>query len=178
MAHNRRPGVVGFNPLGELGFDCENDCIQVREISIVEATPAREFPGALEGIECRAISRKAVAGEVFGGLRSPLAVKPGRVVLRLGGQDHDASTGSGTGGPKVLAKLPAREGVEFTRRAPKEAFAIPPADRAEISDTPPGGIMKEHRGLGFGRHPHPATRTVWWKVPFVQGPAIDRGSRA
>lgn len=147
----------------------------MREISIVEATPAREFPGALDGIEFRAISRKEVEGEVFGVLLSPLAVKPCLVVFRIIGNDHDASTGSGTGGPKVLEKLPAREGVEFTRLAPKEEFAIPQADRAEIPDTPPCGIMKEHRVLGFGRHPHPATRTVLLKVHFVQGPEIDSG---
>ena len=144
----------------------------------MEATPAREFPGALEGIEFRAISRKEVEGEVFGGLRSPLAGKPGRVVFRMVGHDHDASTGSGTGGPQVLEKLPARAGVEFTRLAPKEEFAIPPADRAEIPDTPPAGIRKEHRVLGFGRPPPPATPTVLLKVPFVQGPAIDRGISA
>jgi hypothetical protein len=56
----------------------------------------------------------------------------------------------------VLEKLPAGEGVELVRLALQEELAIAQADGAEVPDTAPGGIMKEHRVLGFRRDPHAA----------------------
>jgi hypothetical protein len=79
------------------------------------------------------------------------------VVFRVVGDDHDASSASSAGRLQVLEKLPAGEGVELVRLAPKEELAIAQADGAEIPDAAPGGIMKEHWVLGFRGDPHAAT---------------------
>jgi hypothetical protein len=152
--------------------------IQMREVSIVQASAACEFPDALDGIQLRAISWEEVEREALGVFLPPFSVESRVVVFRVVGNDHDASFGSGAGRLQVLEKLPAGDGVELIRLAPKEELAIAQADGAEIPDTAPGGIMKEHRVLGFRGDPHAAARTVLLKVHFVHGPKIDSGIKA
>ena len=100
------------------------------------------------------------------------------MVFRIVGHDHDPSSRSGTGRPKLDEKLPAGDGVEFIHLAPKEEFPVPQADGTEIPGTPPGGMMKQHGILALGRDPHPATPTMLLKVDFVHSPKIDGGISA
>jgi len=145
----------------------------MREVSIVQASTTREFPDALGGVQVRAVSREVIEREAGRVLLPPVAMEAGMVVLSVVGDDHDASIGSGACRLQVPEELPAREGVELVRLAPKEELAIAQADGAEIPHTAPGGIMKEHWVLSFRRDPHPAARTVLLKVHFVHGPKID-----
>jgi hypothetical protein len=141
----------------------------------MEASPAREFPDPLDGIQLRTISGEKVEDEMFDVFTPPVAMKPGMVESGVVGNQHDASTGAGAGRPKMFEELPAGEGVEFIRLASKEEFAVSQADRAEISHTAARRMMEQHRIFGFGRDPHPATRTVLLKVHFVHSPKINGG---
>ena len=130
--------------------------IQMREVSIVQASATCKLPDALDGVQFRAVGGEVVEREARRVPLPPLPVKACVVVFRVVGNDHHASSGSGTGRLEVLEKLPAGEGVELFRLALKEELAIAQADGAEVPDTAPGGIMKEHRVLGFRRDPHAA----------------------
>jgi hypothetical protein len=149
--------------------------IQVREVSIVQASATCEFPDALDGVQLRAVGGEVIEREAIRVPLPPLPMKACMMVFRVVGNDHDASFGSGAGRLQVLEKLPAGDGVELIRLAPKDELTIAQADGAEIPDTAPGGVMKEHRVLGFRRDPHAAARTVLLKVHFVHGPKIDSG---
>jgi len=155
-----------------------HDIIQMREISIVQASTPSEFPDALDGVQLRAVGGEVIEREASGMLLPPLPVQACVMVSRVVGNDYDASSASGTGRPQVPEKVPAGSGVELIRLAPKEKLAIAQADGAEIPDAAPGGMVKQHRVLGFRRNPHPAARTVLLKVHFVHGPKIDRGVKA
>ena len=152
--------------------------IQMRKVSIVQASATCEFPDALDGVQLRAVGGEVIESEAIRVPLPPFPVKACMVVFRVVDDDHDASSGSGAGRLQVLEKLPAGEGVELIRLAPKEELAIAQADGTEVPDTAPGGIMKEHRVLGFRRDPHAAARTVLLKVHFVHGPKIDSGIKA
>jgi hypothetical protein len=121
-----------------------------------------------------------VERELAGVVLPPRAVKACVVVFRVVGDDYNASSGSGsgTGRPQMLEKLPAGNGVESIRLTPKEELAITQADGTEVTDTASGGMVKQYWVLGFRRNPHPAARTVLLKVHFVHGPKIDGGVKA
>jgi len=160
--------------MSEFVFHRKNDVIQLREIPIMEASPTRQLPDALDGIQLRAICREEVEGEMFDALLSPLKVKTRMVESGVIRNHYDASSGAAADSPKLLEKLPAGEGVEFTRLASKREFAVSQADGGEIPYTAPRRMMEQHRVLGFGRDPQAATRTVLLKMHFVHGPKIDR----
>jgi len=152
--------------------------IQVREVSIVQASATCEVPDALQGVQLRAVGGEVIEREAIRAPLPPIPVKACMVVFCVVGDDHDASSGSGAGRLQVLEKLPAGDGVELIRLAPKEELAIAQADGTEIPDAAPGGIMKKHRVFGFRRDPHATARTVLLKVHFVHGPKIDSGIKA
>jgi hypothetical protein len=119
--------------MGEFVFHCQNDIVQFREISVVEASPTRQLPDPLDRIQLRAVRRKEVESEMFEVLLPPLGVKPGMVEAGVVCNHHDTSSGAAADGPKLFEKLPASEGVEFIRLASKREFAVPQADRAEVA---------------------------------------------
>ncbi len=149
--------------------------IQMREVSIVQASATCKFPDALDGVQLRAVGGEVIERETIRAPLPPLLMKACMMVFRVVGSDHDASFGSGAGRLQVLEKLPACDGVELIRLAPKDELTIAQADGAETPNAAPGGVMKEHRVLGFRRDPHAPARTILLKVHFVHGPKVDSG---
>ena len=97
---------------------------------------------------------------------------------RIGPPPRPLSSRASAGGTKLLQELPAGQGVELARLPPEEEAAVAQADRSIIAHALPGGRVKQHGVLGFGRDPHPTARTVLLKMHFVHGPEINRGIEA
>jgi hypothetical protein len=139
----------------------------------MDTEPTREFPDALRGIQLRTVGRQEVKAEAFSLLLSPVPVQSGVVIFRVVGNHHHASIRASTDGPKILQKLPAGQGVELARLAPKEELAVAQADRSIIAHALPSGLMKQHGVLGFRRDPQPTARTVLFKMHLNHGPEIN-----
>ena len=96
----------------------------MREVSIVQAFATCEFPDALDGVQLRAVGGEVIEGEALRVSLPPLPMKAWMIVFGVVGNDHDVSFGTSAGRLQVLEKLPAGEGVELIRLAPKEELAI------------------------------------------------------
>ena len=141
----------------------------------METEPTREFPDALDWIQFGTVGRQEIQREALGALLPPLLVKPGVVVSRIVRDHRDTPSRSAAGRPQRLEKLPAGNGIELTRLAPKEEPSVPQANGAEIAHAVPTRMVTQNRVLDFGRDPHPAARTMLLEVHFVHGPKIHRG---
>ena len=136
--------------------------------------PTREFPDALRGVQFRTVGRQEVQAETFRFLLSPVAVQSGVVISGVVGNDYHLSSRARAGGTKLFQELPTGQGVELARLRPEEESAVAQADRSIVANALPGGLVKQHGVLGFGRDPHPTARTVLLKMHFVHGPEINR----
>ena len=152
--------------------------IQMREVSIVQASAACKLPDAFDGVQLRAVGREVIEREASCVLLPPIPVQTGMMVFRVVGNNHDAAPASGTGGLQVPEELPAGEGVELIRFTSIEKLAVAQADGSVIAHALAGGRVKQHRVPGFGRDPHLTARTVLLKMHFVHGPKINRGIEA
>jgi len=132
--------------------------------------PTREFPDALRGVQFRAVGRQEVQAETFRFLLPPVSVQSGVVISGVVGNHHHLSSGARAGSRKLIQELPAGQGVELARFWPEEEAAIAQANRSIIAHAFAGRLVKQHGGLGFGRHPHPTARTVLLKMHFVHSP--------
>ena len=136
--------------------------------------PTREFPDALRGVQFRTVGRQEIQAETFRRLLPPIAVQPGVVISGVVGNHYHLSIRACAGGTKLLQELPAGQSIELARLRPEEEAAVAQADRSIVAHALPGGLVKQHGVLGFGRNPHPAARTVLLKMHFVHGPEINR----
>jgi len=141
----------------------------------METEPTREFPDALDWVQFGAVGRQEVQREALGALLPPLLVKSRVVISGIVRDHHDAPSGSRGGRPQRLEKLPAANGIELTRLAPKEEPSVPQANGAKIANAVPTRMVMQNRVLDFGRNPHPAARTMLLEVHLVHGPKIHRG---
>ena len=151
-----------------------NNLIEMREVSIVQAPAACEFPDALDRIQFRAVGREVIKREASRVLLPPIAVQASVMVFGVVGNHHDAASAAGAGRPQVLEKPPAGKSVELIRLPPVEKPAVAQADGSVIAHAFAGGRVEQHRVLGFGRDPHLTARTVLLKMYFVHGPKINR----
>lgn len=140
----------------------------------MKTEPPREFPDALHRVQLGAVRRQEIKLESLGALLSPFPVKPSMMVSGIVGDHHNAPSRSGGGRPQRLEKLPAGNGIELIRLAPKEEPSVPQANGAKIADTVPARMVMQDRVLNFRRNPHPAARTMLLEVHFVHGPKIHR----
>ena len=137
--------------------------------------PTSEFPDALRGVQFRTEGQQEIQAETFRLLLPPIAVQSGVVISGMVGNHYLLSIRASAGGTKLFQELPAGQGVELARLTPEEASAVAQADRSLVAHALPGGLVKQHGVLSFGRDPHPTARTVLLKMHFVQGPEINRG---
>jgi hypothetical protein len=164
-----------LNPVGELGLDGEDHVLQLGKVTVMETAAAREFPNALDRIQFRAVGRQEIQREALGALLPPLSVKSSMVVLGIVRDHHHAPRRSGGDRLQRLEKLPAGNGIELTCLAPKEEPSVAQANGAKIANAVSAGVVVQDRVSDFGRHPHPAARTMLLEVHFVHGPKIHRG---
>ena len=139
----------------------------------METEPTGEFPHPLAGIQFGTVRRQEIKGETLGSFLPPVSVQLGMVVFGVVGNDHYPSRRAGADGVKVFQELPTGHGVELARLASEEEFAVAHPDGPKVAHALAGGMMEQHRVLGFGRDPHPAARTVLLKVHFVHSPEIN-----
>ncbi len=167
--------MVGFGPIHELGFDREDDVIQLRKVAVMETEPARELPDPLRRIQLRTVRWQEVQRKTLGPFLLPVPVQPRMVVSGVVGNHHHPSSRAGADRPQVFQELPAGRGVELAGLTPEEESAVAQADRSEVAHALPGGMMEQNGVFGFARDPHPATRAVLLEVNFVHGPEVNRG---
>ena len=160
--------------MSKFTFNGPDDVVQMPEVAIMQTSPARQLPNALDRIQFRAVGGEVVKRKAIGMLIPPRAVKARMVVFRVVSNDGHPSSASAAGRPQVPEKVPAGHGVELIRLAPKEKLAVAQPDRPEIADAAPRGVVKQDRILGLRRHPHPAARTVLLEMHFVHGPKVNR----
>ena len=88
--------------------------IDMREVSIVQALAACELPGAFDGVQLRAVGWEVIEREASRVLLPPFPVQAGMMVFRVVGNDHDAASASGAGGPQLSARIQKR--INLNRR--------------------------------------------------------------
>jgi len=99
-------------------------------------------------------------------LLPPVAVQSGVVISGVVGNHHHLLIRARAGGTKLLQELPAGQGVELARLPPEEELAVAQADRSIVAHALPGGRVKQHGILGFGR----ASRaSKSWKLTIPKG---------
>src|SRR5271157_2060801 len=96
------------------------------------------------------------------------------MVLGVVRDHHHATAAADAGLVKLFHKFKKGQTVELVRLPAKLEAPIAQPHGAKISHAVPGGMMPQHRVLGFRRHPHPATGTVLLEVHFVGGPQVYR----
>jgi len=153
-------------------FHSVNHFVQVREISVVQATAPSQFPNSLDRIQLRAVGRQIVQTKVVGVLFSPLLVQPGMMISRVVGDYNHSAPGSNAGAAKAFHERKEGQAIELVSFPAELKFSIPQPHRAEVSHTLPRGSVQQNRIPGLGWNPHLAAGTMLLEMYFVRGPEI------
>jgi hypothetical protein len=87
---------VGFGPDAQLRVHGRGEFGERREVAVVQAKTAEQFPDALDGIELRTVGREKMEAKVWFLLPSPFGMQRRVVVLGIVGDDHHLATRTGT----------------------------------------------------------------------------------
>ena len=99
----------------------------------MQASPARQLPDTLDGVDLRTVARQIIERKAVSLFLPPFAVKKSMEVFGVVNDDHDLPPASATGRSQVAEIITARHGVELLRFAPEEELAVAQADHAEIT---------------------------------------------
>jgi hypothetical protein len=146
--------------------------LQCRKVPIVQTTPTRKFPDALDGIQVWAVRWQKVEAKTLPLLASPVSMESGMMIGGIIRDDHDTPAGVSTGTAKIFQELEAGGSVKTTRLALKEEPPIAHSHGAEVTDATPGGVVEQHRVFDFGRDPHAAARAVLLEMHLVHSPKV------
>ena len=164
---------VGAGPRFEAWRHGRNHILQGREVLVVQAAAADQFPDALDRIEFRAVRRQKGQLEVIGDLVSPGGVQAGVMIPGVVTDHHHLLARPATLTFELPQEIPAGACIKHAFGPGHDELAVPQAHRAEEADAFAGWGMKADWVGYFGRHPHSATRTMLLEMNLIQGPKIN-----
>lgn len=156
--------------------NCRDHVLQRREVLVVNAAAADQFPHPLDGIEFRTVGRQKVELEVAANLFPPSLVQAGVVIAGIvDDHDHLAARCSGDALDSSV-EGPAGAGVKHALGLGHDELAIPQSDRPKLTDALARRGVEADRIVYLRGHPHAAARAVLLKLNFIHGPEIKIGS--
>lgn len=162
--------MVRCSPEGEQVEDGVNQFLQVREVFVVGAKPARQLPDPFNGVELWAVGRQKSKAKhmlmVSQPRRERFCMVPPCIV-----EDNDHFPTPSLMAQKLLQEGEKRVGTKFLSSHGDES-AVGHADRPEDCNTLSGRGMEYDRVHIFRWHPHGTPGTMLLKMTFVFGPQI------
>ena len=105
--------MVAFCPRAKLGLNRDDDFLELGKISIVQTTPASEFPDSSDRIQLRAIRRKKVQSESGRLFLAPVVMETRVVILGIAGDDYGPAAASNAGAPQIAKKAKECGAIEL-----------------------------------------------------------------
>lgn len=156
----------------KFGFDGGDDVFQLREVTIMNASSARELPDSLDGVEVWTVSGQKVQAEPARPLCSPQLVESSMVILGVVGDYDHPSARSPTNPTESFHEIKEGHGVEDVRFPAEEELAVAQPYGGKVSDLATCRMVQQNRVSCFGWHPHPTTGAVLLEVHFVGCPKV------
>jgi len=163
---------IAVSPLSELRLHGIRDMREFREVPVMEAQAADEFPDSLDGVKLRAVRREEEQLELGLLFFSPCFVYAGVMISGVIGDNHDAVSGMTGYLPKVAEKAPGGLGVELFRLLLGVELAVAKANGPEIPHRLARRVVQQDWIPDFWRNPHPASRAMLLEMDFIDGPQV------
>ena len=163
---------VRTRPLAEARSDGGHHALQGREVLIVQAPAAKQFPHSFDGIELRAIRRQEVQAEVAGHFAPPRGVQLCVMVTGIVADEDDLPTGVAAQTLQFVQEGPASLRVKHAFRSRHDQFAVPQAHGPEEADALARRRMPADRVGHLGRNPEAAARAVLLEMHLIDRPQV------
>src|ERR1035437_1002727 len=162
---------VRARPRVEARSDGGRHALQRREVLIVQAPAAKQFPHALDGIEFRAIGRQEVQAEVAGHFLPPRCVQLCMMVAGIVADD-DLPAGVAAEPLQFAQERPASLRIEHAFRPRHDQFAVRQAHRPEEADALARRRVLADRIGDLGRNPEATARAVLLEMHLIHRPEV------
>ena len=160
-------------PLGKLALDGFCNEFKFREVAVMKAQAANQFPNPLDRVKVWAIGWEKEQLEIGLLGLTPLSVHTRMVESGIIHDDHNAPSRT-TGNPSELViERPGRLGIKLLGLLNRHEFAVTKAHRAEIADRFTRRMVEQNRILDLGWNPHEATGAMLLEVHFIDSPQIN-----
>jgi len=163
-------GGVGTSPSGQAGLDGGNDGGKIREVLIVQAAAANQFPDPLDGIEFRAVGRQEMEAKMTGDLLPPCFMKVGVMIARVIADDDNLAVLARGKALEFAEELPAGGGIEHSLGLRHQQLSIGKTNRAKEADAFTRRGVAANRIANLRRHPQAAARAMLLEMHLIHGP--------
>ena len=134
---------------------------------------ASQLPDPFDRIEFRAIRRHEFQGQMLSTLFPPMEMQLGMMIFDVIEDQDNMAPSMTTDLSHLLEKGEECLPVEAFFFPAVYELTVPDAHSAKVADSFAGGMMQKNRIGDFRRNPHPAGRTLLFKMDLVHSPHIE-----